>query len=117
MGKGLVEGTQEALDNAKLHTRGLDLLNAVNGIPGLLSRSYMPKDGPMGPGEFTIFYPDSDNHEGTGIRLSRGPRYRKSGVAQGAAPLHRSHPQHGRLHNCVIRVRWQLNVHCAKNQP
>jgi Putative Ig domain len=62
-----VEGTQEALDNAKLHVRGLDLLNAVNGIPGLLSRSYMPKDAPMGPNEFHAFWPDSDNHEGEGI--------------------------------------------------
>jgi len=61
-----VEGTDEALDNARLHTRGLDLLNRVNGIPGLLSRSYIPKDAPMGPNEFTSFTPESENHVGEG---------------------------------------------------
>ena len=61
-----VEGTGEALENAGLHARGLDLLNRVNGIPGLLSRSYMPVDAPMGPGEFQDFWPDSENHRGEG---------------------------------------------------
>lgn len=61
-----VEPMPEALTNARLHTRGLDLLNRVNGIPGLLSRSYMPRDAPMAPGEFTVFWPENDDHEGEG---------------------------------------------------
>ena len=61
-----VEPTAASLANARLHVRGLDLLNRVNGIPGLMSRSYMPKDAPMGAGEFTTFWPENDDHEGEG---------------------------------------------------
>jgi len=61
-----VEGTAKALENAQLHARGLDLLNRVNGIPGLLSRSYMPADAPMGVNEFQTFWPESENHRGEG---------------------------------------------------
>ncbi len=61
-----VEPGPESLANAQLHARGLDLLNRVNGVPGLMSRSYMPKDAPMGPGEFQTFWPQNDNHEGEG---------------------------------------------------
>ncbi len=61
-----VEGSAEALENTRLHTRGLDLLNRVNGIPGLLSRSYMPADAPMAPNEFQTFWPEAENHRGEG---------------------------------------------------
>jgi hypothetical protein len=61
-----VEGTPEALENARLHARGLDLLNRVNGIAGLLSRSYMPADAPMGVNEFRTFWPESEDHVGEG---------------------------------------------------
>jgi Putative Ig domain len=61
-----VEPGPESLANAQLHARGLDLLNRVNGVPGLLSRSYMPKDAPMRPGEFQNFWPENDDHEGEG---------------------------------------------------
>ncbi len=61
-----VEQTEDALDNVRTHVRGLDLLNRVNGVPGLLSRSYMPKDAPMAPNEFTQFWPVNDDHEGEG---------------------------------------------------
>lgn len=61
-----VEQTPEALANAQLHARGLDLLNRVNGVPGLMSRSYMPIDAPMGPNEFHTFWPENDDHIGTG---------------------------------------------------
>ena len=61
-----VERSPEALENARLHVRGLDLLNRVNGIPGLLSRSYMPAEAPMGPNEFRTFWPESENHVGEG---------------------------------------------------
>ena len=57
-----VEGTEEALENVRLHVRGLDLLNRINDIPGLLSRSYVPPGADINPRYYDVFWPESDNH-------------------------------------------------------
>jgi hypothetical protein len=61
-----VEQTPEALADAQLHAHGIDMLSHVTGIPGLLTRSYMLKDGPYNPAQFQVFWPNSEDHEGTG---------------------------------------------------
>jgi len=61
-----VEGGADALADTRLHTRGLDLLNRVNGVPGLMSRSYQPQDAPFHPGEYQPLWPDGENHVGAG---------------------------------------------------
>jgi hypothetical protein len=61
-----VEPTEENLDVVRLHVRGLDLLNRVNGVPGLMSRSYAPQDAPFNPNEFTEFWPITEDHIGEG---------------------------------------------------
>jgi hypothetical protein len=62
-----VEPSPETLEYAQLHARGLCMLSDVIGIPGLLGRSYAPKDAPYNPNEYTRLYPDDKNWEGAGI--------------------------------------------------
>jgi len=61
-----VEPSAETLEYAQLHARGLRMLSDVIGIPGLLGRSYAPKDAAYNPNEFVDLYPDADNWEGVG---------------------------------------------------
>jgi hypothetical protein len=62
-----VEPSAETLAYAQLHARGLSMLSDVIGIPGLLGRSYAPKDARYNPNEYTRLYPEEHNWEGVGL--------------------------------------------------
>jgi len=61
-----VEPSDETLQYAQLHARGLRMLSDVIGIPGLLGRSYAPADAPFNPEQFQQFYPQTTNWHGVG---------------------------------------------------